>query len=206
MKSYTKKVEVLLQELQSSKQGLSNQEAKRRLEKDGLNQLKDPEKVTLCQKVLKQILDPMILILCVAAVISGVTSYLSNESFVDVFIILFVVVVNTVLGIYQETKAEKAIDALKQMNQSLVKVYRDHEICKIPSLQIVRGDVICLEAGDIIPCDGRIIECTLFKVEESALTGESIPVEKQADPILNQDHLVLQDQLNQVFMGTSVKY
>ena len=206
MESYTKTVEEVLQDVQSSKQGLSKQEASLRLKKEGFNQLQSAEKITLGNRILKQITDPMILVLLGAAFLSGITSYVSHESFVDVFIILFVVMVNTILGVYQESKAEKAIDALKQMNQASVKVYRDQEISSIPSTQIVRGDVIRLEAGDVIPADGRIIECALFKVEESALTGESEPVDKQVEPILNQNNLSLGDQKNQVFMGSSVVY
>ena len=140
----------------------------------------------------------MIIVLLAAAVLSGITSAYAEESFADVFIILFVVVLNSVLGVVQESKAEEAINALKTMTAATSKVLRDGKIAIIKSEDLVPGDIIHLEAGDSVPADARIIECASLKVEESALTGESVPVEKTADALdSGEEHDVsLGDRIN----------
>ena len=150
----------------------------------------------------------MIIILIVAAIISGITSFYAKESFADVIIILAVVIINAVLGVYQESKAEKAIEALQEMAAATSKVYRDGKLITIKSEELVPGDIVVLEAGDAVPADGRIIQCASMKIEEAALTGESVPVDKTEDALDlgNQKEIPLGDRRNMVYMGSTVVY
>jgi Ca2+-transporting ATPase len=188
--------------------GLSAAEAEKRLESNGRNKLVEGRKDSVIKRFLKQLIDPMIIILLAAAVVSAVTSALEGESPADVFIILFVVIVNSVLGVYQENKAEKAIEALQQMAAATSKVLRDSKIAIIKSEEIVVGDVVLLEAGDAVPADGRILESASLKIEEAALTGESVPVSKYIDAIGldGQSDVPLGDRKNMVYMGSTVVY
>ena len=167
--------------LQTGRQGLTSGEAAARLERYGHNKLVEGKKKTLLARFLSQLADPMMIVLLVAAALSGVTSAYAGESFADVFIILFVVVLNAVLGVLQESKAEEAIAALKEMTASTSKVWRDGQLTHVKSEELVPGDVIALEAGDAVPADARILECASLKVEEAALTGESLPVTKTSE-------------------------
>jgi len=157
---------------------------------------------------MMQFADPMIIILIVAAIISGITSFYAKESFADVIIILAVVIINAVLGVYQESKAEKAIEALQEMAAATSKVYRDGKLITIKSEELVPGDIVVLEAGDAVPADGRIIQCASMKIEEAALTGESVPVDKTEDALDlgNQKEIPLGDRRNMVYMGSTVVY
>ena len=177
---YLESVEAVLEETGSKEQGLTSAEAAARLEADGPNKLKEAKKRSSIARFFDQMKDPMIIILLAAAALSLVTSLYQHENPSDVFIILFVVVLNSVLGVVQENKAEEAIEALKQMTAAKSRVLRDVQIVSIESSELVAGDVVILEAGDSIPADGRIIEEASMKVEEAALTGESVPVTKQA--------------------------
>lgn len=208
MKYYLKSIDETLTEVSSGSSGLTAAEASARLEKNGRNKLAEAKKDSLFKRFMMQLADPMIIILIVAAVISGVTSFYSGESFADVIIILAVVIINAVLGILQESKAEKAIEALQEMSAATSKVLRDGKITSIRSEELVVGDVVILEAGDSVPADGRIIECASMKVEEAALTGESVPVDKTADAMeLGDDKDVpLGDRKNMVYMGSTVVY
>ena len=208
MKFYLESVENTFKELSSDPHGLSAQEAEARLKKYGKNKLAEGKKVTLLQRFLEQLSDPMLIILMVAAVVSGITNYLSGESPVDVFIIMFVVILNSVLGVIQESKAEKAIEALKEMSAATSKVYRDGNLVTVKSEDLVPGDVIALEAGDAVPADSRIIECASLKVEEAALTGESVPVNKKVDTLSlgDQKDVPLGDRKNMLYNGTAVVY
>lgn len=214
MKYYMEHAEAAVKETESSLQGLTDGNAKERLERNGLNKLAEPEKEPLLTRFVKQLKDPMIIVLLAAALVSGVTAFYAGESFADVIIILAVVVINAVLGVYQESKAEKAIEALQKMSAAVSKVYRDKKIQNIKSEELVVGDVILLEAGDAVPADGRILECASMKVEEAALTGESVPVEKQsevpgaADGIRSgkTKDIPLGDRKNMVYMGGTVVY
>jgi len=199
--------EDVLKEIGSTANGLTSAEAGQRLSQYGRNLLKEGKKETIFKKILSQISDPMVLILIAAAVISGITAVLSGESLSDVFIILFVVVLNTTLGVIQESKAEAAIEALKKMAAATSKVMRDGRITFIKSEELVVGDVVLLEAGDAVPADGRLISCVSLKVEEAALTGESVPVEK-TDAVLEakEGDIPLGDRINMVYMGSSVVY
>lgn len=207
MKHYFMSKEDVLREVGSTENGLTSAEAGQRLSKYGPNRLKEGKKTTVFQRILAQISDPMVLILIAAAVISGVTSFMSGESFSDVFIILFVVVLNTTLGVIQESKAEAAIEALKEMSASTSKVMRDGRIVHVKSEELVVGDVVLLEAGDAVPADGRLIGCFSLKVEEAALTGESVPVDKtDAALTAKEQDIPLGDHVNMVYMGSSVVY
>ncbi|MBE6678917.1 MAG: calcium-translocating P-type ATPase, PMCA-type [Ruminococcaceae bacterium] len=210
MKFYTETSEEVLSAVDSSESGLSGEEAQKRLEKNGKNKLKEAKKESLIKRFLKQLADPMIIILLVAAGISAVTAVIeSGEGFVDVFIILFVVIMNAVLGVYQESKAEKAIEALQEMSAATSKVLRDGKLVIVKSEDLVVGDVVFLEAGDAVPADGRIIENASLKIEEAALTGESVPVNKMLEVInlANEDKDVpLGDRKNMVYMGSTVVY
>ena len=190
-------------------QGFSNEEAAKRLEENGPNKLIEAKKRSSLLRFFDQMKDPMIIILLAAAFLSLVTSLYQHESPSDVFIILFVVILNSVLGVVQENKAEEAIEALKQMTAARSKVLRGGEIVSVESSELVVGDIVILEAGDSIPADGRIIEEASMKVEEAALTGESVPVTKQSEPIeleAGAKDVPLGDRRNMVYMGRTVVY
>ena len=207
MKHYFEENGAVIDALGSSNDGLSAAEAQARLEKNGKNKLVEPKKDSLLKKFFSEFADPMIIVLLVAAVLSAITAIYEGESLADVFIILFVVILNATLGVIQESKAEKAIDALKEMTSATSKVIRDGKIVIVKSEDLVVGDVIILEAGDAVPADARIIECASMKVEEAALTGESVPVIKQAEAIAKSgDDVPLGDRKNMVYMGSTVVY
>ena len=208
MKYYLKSIDETMIQVNSQASGLADAEAGKRLESNGPNKLAEAKKDSLFKRFMSQLADPMIIILIVAAAISGVTAFYSGESFADVIIILAVVIINAVLGVYQESKAEKAIEALQAMSAATSKVLRDGKIKIVKSEDLVVGDVVLLEAGDAVPADGRIIECASMKIEEAALTGESVPVDKTADVLaLNGEKDVpLGDRKNMVYMGSTVVY
>lgn len=207
MKFYLFDKEKVLRHLKTSDKGLSGQEAKNRLLQNGANRLADPPKISMFTRFMQQLADPMIIILLAAALISGITSFYSGESFADVFIILFVVILNSILGVVQESKAEKAIEALKEMTKATSRVMRDGEVKVVKSEELVTGDVILLEAGDSVPADARLLECASLKAEEAALTGESVPVTKTAQTLSSADgEVTLGDRKNMVYMGSTVVY
>lgn len=205
MKYYLKDVEAVLKETASKREGLKAEEAQRRLDLNGKNKLAEGKKKSMFKRFIEQLEDPMIIILIVAAAISAVVSSVQHESFADVFIILFVVVLNAILGVVQESKAEKAIEALKEMTASTTKVFRDGKQVVIKSEDLVKGDIISLEAGDAVPADCRIMESFALKSEEAALTGESVPVEKSPEA-LKGDEIALGDRVNMVYMGSVITY
>lgn len=200
--------EEVLRRTGSGTDGLHADEAARRLEQDGPNRLAEAKKDSLIKRFFAQMADPMILILLAAAVVSGVTSFYAGESFADVFIILAVVLINAALGVFQENKAEKAIEALQEMSAAHSRVLRGGTVTDVPSEALVVGDVILLEAGDAVPADARLIECASLKTEEAALTGESVPVTKQVEPLVSENgaEVPLGDRKNMVYMGSSVAY
>lgn len=207
MKYYLKEKEEVIKELNSAPEsGLTEADAAERLAKDGKNKLAEGKKDTILKKFLRQIADPMIIVLLVAAVISTVVAVLADESFTDVFVILFVVVLNAVLGVVQENKAEKALEALKEMTAPMSKVIRDGKHMQIKTEDIVVGDTVVLEAGDAVPADARIVECASLRTEEAALTGESVPVNKTDDAIAGDKEVSLGDRKNMVYMGSVVVY
>lgn len=208
MKEYLQTSNQVLEELKTSEAGLNASEASKRLEQNGKNKLKEPEKISLFTRFMNQLKDPMVIVLIVAAVISAATALYSKESFADTIIIVAVVVLNAVLGVYQESKAEKAIEALQKMTAATTKVFRDGKQQEVKSEDLVVGDIVILEAGDSIPADGRILTCASMKVEESALTGESVPVDKltQEIPLNGAKDITLGDRKNMVYMGTTLVY
>jgi Ca2+-transporting ATPase len=208
MKFYNESLEKVFNEVGSSEQGLSSLEADKRLAQNGKNKLDEGEKVSIFRRFLEQLKDPMLIILMIAATVSGVTAVISNESFADVIIILIVVIINAALGVYQENKAEKAIEALQEMSSAMSKVLRDGNIVSLRSEDLVVGDIVLLEAGDSIPADGRIIENASMKIEEAALTGESVPVSKIIEVLGMGDSkdIPLGDRRNMVYMGSAVVY
>ena len=208
LKYYCEDAQSVLREVESSEKGLGAEEAAARLERNGRNELAAAKKPSLISQFFKQMADPMIIILLVAAAISAVTSVYQNESPADVIIILFVVIVNAVLGVYQENKAEKAIEALQAMSAATSRVLRGGKITVVPSAELVVGDVVLLEAGDAVPADGRLLESASLKIEEAALTGESVPVSKFID-ILDPGSMPdvpLGDRKNMMYMGSTVVY
>ena len=208
MKHYLEHFQKIMQDLSVTEAGLSSQEAADRLTKYGPNKLKEGEKESLISKFLHQLADPMTIILIVAAAISGVTAAYSGEGFADVIIIMAVVIINAVLGVYQESKAEAAIEALQEIAAATSKVIRNGHQITIKSEELVPGDVIVLEAGDSVPADARIIESASMKIEEAALTGESVPVTKHADVLVAEANgeVPLGDRKNMVYMGSTVAY
>ncbi len=209
MKHYLSTTEEVFRETESSEKGLTSEQAKKRLEENGKNRLEEGKKKSVIIRLLEQFTDPMIIILIVAAVISGITSVFDGSFPSDVIIILFVVILNAILGVVQESKAEKAIEALQEMAAATSKVERDGKVMQIKSEDLVVGDVILLEAGDAVPADARIIESASLKIEEAALTGESVPVNKFIDIIYLKDSekdVPLGDRKNMMYMGSSVVY
>ena len=209
MKFYCEDKEKVLSELQCTEAGLTTAEAEKRLAANGKNKLAAAKGKSIIRRFLEQLADPMIIILLVAAAVSGVIAVLEKESFADVIIILAVVILNAVLGVYQESKAEKAIEALQEMSAATSKVLRDGKVQIIHSEDLVVGDIILLEAGDAVPADARIIENASLKVEEAALTGESVPVNKLIDAIYlkeNEKDVPLGDRKNMLYMGSTVVY
>jgi len=209
-KTYTQSVEEVLSGLGVGPEGLTSEQAAKRLEQYGPNKLKEAEKPTLIQRFIEQLKDPMLIILMVAAAVSALTGMLAGESeWAEVIIILAVVLLNAILGVFQESKAEAAIEALQTMTAATCKVLRDGKLTVLHSDELVPGDVVVLEAGDAVPADGRIIENASMKIEEAALTGESVPVNKMLEALgvaEGQDDVPLGDRKNMCYMGSTVVY
>ena len=218
-KQYAQTIEQVLADLQTSSEGLSSDEAKERLAKHGPNKLKEARKATMLQRFLAQLKDPMLIILMIAALVSAATTVFTflgdghtgelTEGLVEVGIIVVVVLLNAVLGVIQESKAEAAIEALQTMTAATCKVLRDGKLSILRSNELVPGDVVILEAGDAVPADGRIIENASLKIEEAALTGESVPVNKLIDTLnlsAGQEEVPLGDRKNMCYMGSTVVY
>ena len=208
MKAYLTDAEKVLETVSSSAQGLTADEATARFEKNGPNKLAEGKKESMLHRFLKQLAEPMTIILLVAAAISAVVAVIDNEFPSDVIIIMAVVLINAILGVLQESKAEKAIEALQEIAAATSKVIRDGHQITVRSEELVVGDVIVLEAGDAVPADARIIECASMKIEEAALTGESVPVTKQSEALVPDanGNVALGDRKNMVFMGSTVVY
>jgi Ca2+-transporting ATPase len=208
-KVYTENPAEVLKNMGSSADGLSSHEVQLRREKYGANALKAAEKISNWKRFLEQLKDPMLIMLMCAAVISAATSAVSGESMADVIIIAAVVLLNAILGVLQESKAEQAIAALQTMTAATCKVIRDGRQSSIPSADLVPGDIIVLEAGDAVPADGRLLEAVSLKIEEAALTGESVPVNKMIDILQmesDEAEVPLGDRTNMCYMGSSAVY
>lgn len=186
---YTSEVEEVIKDLETTETGLTSTEAKARLEKNGKNALDEGKKRPMILKFLDQFKDLMIIVLLVAALVSGILSIVQKEysELIDSGLILLIVVVNAIIGLVQEGKAEKSLEALKNMNKPFAKVVRDGNIEKIASEELVVGDLVVLEAGDMVPADMRLIKCASLQIEEAALTGESVPVNKHTNALSNPE-------------------
>lgn len=199
---YQQKSEDVIKQLKTSiNTGLSLQQVSDRLKTDGLNELVGKQKRGLFLRFIDQFKDFMIIVLIVAAILSGVVA---NE-WTDAAIIMFVVLLNAVLGIIQEARSEAAIEALKQMSTPNAHVRRDGQVVEIPSTQLVKGDIVLLEAGDVVPADLRLVLAKNLKIEEAALTGESVPVEKKSK-VIEADDVALGDRINMAYSNTNVTY
>ncbi|MBR3850264.1 MAG: HAD-IC family P-type ATPase, partial [Oscillospiraceae bacterium] len=209
-KFYNQSTEEVLKDLNTTAEGLNTQEAQKRLAQYGPNKLKEAEKPSLLQRFFNQLKDPMLIILLIAAGVSALTGMLAGESeWAEVIIILAVVLLNAILGVIQESKAEAAIEALQTMTAATCKVLRDGKTVALHSDELVPGDVVLLEAGDAVPADGRIIENASLKIEEAALTGESVPVNKVLETLglaEGTDDIPLGDRKNMCYMGSTVVY
>ena len=210
MKEYLSSSEDVLREQGTDAEaGLSSAEAASRQKKFGPNKLEEAEKTPLWIRFFQQMADPMVIMLIVAAIISAVTGAIQGEiDFADVFIIMTVVIINSALGVIQEAKSEEALAALQEMSAAQSKVIRDGKLVMLHSSELVPGDVILLEAGDSVPADCRVIESATMKIEEAALTGESVPVEKHTNQIEldGADDVPLGDRKNMCYMGSTVVY
>jgi len=213
MKHYLNDASEVIKEVGTTPDGLTTGEAEKRLAENGKNKLIEGKKESLIKRFFKQLAEPMTIILLVAAAVSaGVEIYNGLQHGFefpsDVVIILAVVLINAVLGVFQESKAEKAIEALQEMSKAQTKVLRDGKQISVSSEDLVIGDIIVLEAGDAVPADARIIECASMKIEEAALTGESVPVDKKVETLTAGDNgdVALGDRKNMVFMGSTVVY
>lgn len=204
--AYKESIESTVAHLDTNIQsGLSSAEAKARIEKYGPNELEAEEKRSLLQKFLDQFKDFMIAVLLVAAAVSAFVGVAEGEGVADAVVILIVVILNAIMGVFQEAKAEEAIDALKDMASPDAKVRRDGQVHTVKSFDLVPGDVVLLEAGDVVPADIRLVEASSLKVEEAALTGESVPVEKEIIDLSGKD-AGIGDRLNMAFSSTNITY
>ena len=202
---YAESAESALADLGTTPNGLSDEEAAKRLTEYGENKLKEGKKISLARRFVKQLLDPMIIVLCIAAVVSLVVAIIEGgEGIAEVVIIAVVVLLNAVLGVVQESKADSAIEALKEMTAATSKVLRGGRQLTVKSSELTVGDVVVLEAGDAVPADLRLIESASMKIEESAMTGESVPAEKKTDPL--KSGIALGDRRNMAYSGSTVVY
>ena len=185
--------------------GLNDGEVLKRREKYGLNELESGKKKSLLQKFLAQFKDFMIIVLIISAIVSGIVGISEGEGITDTIIILIVILVNAIIGVAQESKAEKSLEALQKLSSHAAKVIRNGNLQVIPSKELVPGDVVVLETGDSIPADIRLIESFNLKVQESALTGESVPVEKNAQTI-EENEVGIGDRVNMLFSSSLITY
>lgn len=200
---YNKEKEDVIRELSSNFQyGLKPEQVEESRNKYGFNELVEPPKQSLFVKFLLQFTDPLIIILIIAAIVSMIVE---PGEWLDSLIIVIVVMLNAILGVYQENSAEKSLEALKKLSAPNAKVIRNGERVSIPSRELVVGDIVSIEAGDYIPSDGRIIESYNLKVDESSLTGESLPVNKVSS-IIDDEDVPLGDRKNMAFASTVCNY
>ena len=187
------------------KKGLSNEEIIKRKEKYGLNELKEGKKKSLLQKFLAQFKDFMIIVLIISAIVSGFVGISEGEGITDTIIILIVILVNAIIGVAQESRAEKSLEALQKLSSHAAKVIRNGSLQVIPSKELVPGDIVVLETGDYVPADIRLFEAVNLKAQESALTGESVPVEKDAN-IIDKEDIGIGDRINMMFSSSLITY
>lgn len=205
-KWYNKKIEEIEQKLETDKEkGITTEEVKKRKEKYGLNELKAKKKKSLLQKFIEQFKDFSIIILIIAAIVSGVVGVAQGEGVTDTIIILIVVIVNAIIGVSQEAKAEKSLEALQKLTDHATKVIRNGILEVVPAKELVPGDVVVLDTGDYIPADLRVIEAVNLKSQESSLTGESVPVEKTPE-VIEETEVGIGDRTNMLFSSSLITY
>ena len=202
---FNKSIEEVKEKLKVGTQGLSDEQVKEKREFYGLNELQAKKKKSLIVKFLEQFKDFMIIILIIAAVISGAVGYYQGEGITDSIIILIVVIVNAIIGVAQESKAEKSLEALQKLSSHVTKVIRNGKVAVIPSKELVPGDIVILDTGDYVPADLRIIESANLKAQEASLTGESVPVDKNTD-VINDEKIGLGDRTNMLFSSSLITY
>ena len=209
MEHYNEPKEAVLKTLQTGKSGLTDAEAGKRLSENGRNELAREKKKSLLRRFAEQLANPMVLVLIAAAAVSlviAITEGGNANEYAESAIILAVVVLNSVLGVFQESKAEKAIEALQEMSASTAKVRRGGVVTQVPAAELVTGDIVLMEAGDAVPADMRLIQSASLKIEEAALTGESVPSEKQTEALDSGEKVSLGDRKNMAYMGSGVAY
>ena len=203
---YSKSIDTVLSEHSViSDRGLTSSEAKERLEKYGTNELKSTKNKSVFTIFIDQFKSSMVLILFIAAIVSGVVGIRHGEGLLDTYIILAILIVNAIIGMVQEMKAQSSLDALNRMSAPKSKVLRDGDVEEISSTHVVPGDIVILDTGDIVPADMRLIDAVNLKIQESALTGESVPVEKNTD-VIQQDNVAIGDRTNMAFSTSVVTY
>ena len=203
---FQKTVEETVQELETDlNQGLTIEQVKQKQEKFGLNEIQETKKTSIIQRFIAQFKDFMIIVLILAAIVSGIVGVMRDEGFTDTIIIMIVVLVNAIIGVAQELKAEKSLEALKKLSAHTAKVIRNGSMVVVPSSELVPGDIVVLETGDYIPADLRIIEAVNLKSQESSLTGESVPVEKDTVEI-EEEETSLGDRRNMLFSSSLITY
>ena len=205
-KWFNKTVKDVEEYLQTSlENGLTNIEAKKRQVENGFNELKQTKKKSLFVKFLEQFKDFMIIVLIIAAIVSGIVGVAQGEGITDTIIILIVVIANAIIGVAQEAKAEKSLEALQKLSGHEAKVLREGSVQTIPARELVEGDIVVLDTGDYVPADLRIFEAVNLKSQEASLTGESVPVEKQA-AVIEQEELPIGDRSNMLFSSSLITY
>lgn len=203
---FSKSIEEVKNELATDlEKGLTDERVKKQREKYGTNELKAQKKKSLFVKFLEQFKDFMIIVLIIAAVVSGVVGYMEGEGITDSVIILIVVIVNAIIGVVQEAKAEKSLEALQKLSSHSAKVIRNGNLVVVPSKELVPGDIVILDTGDFVPADLRIIESANLKSQESSLTGESVPVEKN-EKIISDEKVGIGDRVNMLFSSSLITY
>ena len=203
---FNKEVKDVETELNTNlKNGLSSIQLEENRAKYGKNELKEKKKEPLIKKFIEQFKDFSIIVLIIAAIVSGIVGVAQGEGITDTIIILIVVLLNAIIGVAQESKAEKSLEALKKLSEHAAKVVRDGKEQVIPARELVPGDIVIIETGDYVSADLRIIEAVNLKSQESSLTGESIPVEKKAEPIKGDD-IGIGDRVNMLFSSSLITY
>lgn len=206
MSYYKLNKEDVLSKLNTNENGLDDAEVNARVQKYGLNKLKEAKKNSIIKKFIEQFKNLMLIILIISAILSAIVSIKTGEPYTDTIVILFVVMLNAILGVIQESKAEKAIEALKGMSLPYIKVRRNGNVESVKTEELVVGDIVLLEAGDSVPADMRILKNHSVRVEEAALTGESVPIDKSDKEIDSNKELSIGDRINMLYFGSSVVY
>ena len=203
---FNKSIEQTEKKLETNiEKGLNKEQVEKAREKYGVNELKAKKKKSLIIKFLEQFKDFMIIILIIAAIISGAVGIAQGEGITDTIIILIVVIVNAIIGVAQENKAEKSLEALQKLSSHAAKVIRNGKMEVLPSKELVPGDIVVLDTGDYVPADLRICEGANLKAQESSLTGESVPVEKNIDTI-EEEKVGIGDRSNMLFSSSLITY